>query len=364
METVQQVFSLSPRSNSPSAHPLVLPGRVGLEIELENMDILFGRNGHWVVVEEDSLRDGVEFVMHGDGKEGVEIIESLEQLMEILQTNVFSPTWRCSTHIHIDIRHMTLPQLKRFALGNVVLEDLMYEAAGPHRKQSNFCMPFSIAEELGMILGRYWHKETLREFINGVNSEWTKYAGMNFLPATTLGTLEFRNSEPKHTRGTLLRLINRNLAVQQYAINFEGTDEEFVNSLKDPEFVKSLLCMGLRRNHPVSAEKLEEGAINALDIINYDKFTFKVSDLPSCPVVRISDDSDGLARNYARDMGVGYDSDAKRFLNVDDLFKYIKYYFSSPTNWHGVVDSDSQIRLENWWSTLSESQKQVILTIT
>ncbi|AUG88432.1 hypothetical protein PQC39_gp068 [Vibrio phage Vp_R1] len=361
METVQQAFSLSARSNSPVQHPLVLPGRIGLEIELEHMDVPYGRNGHWVVVEEDSLRDGVEFVMHGDGKEGIEIIESLDQLMEILNTNSFSPSWRCSTHLHVDIRHLTLPQLKRYALGSIVLEDLMYEAAGSHRKHSNFCMPFSIAEELGMILGRNWDKDNLRDFINGINMEWTKYAGMNFLPATSLGTLEFRNAEPKHTRGTLLRLINRNLAVQQYAMNFEGTDEEFINSLQDPELVKSILCMGLRRNQEVRRESLEEGAINALDIINYHKFVLKISDLPNCPMATFRSDAVGMAKSYSEEFGVGFDEDSRKFVDIEDFFKFLKYYFSSTTNWNAVLNEDSQMRFRNWWSTLSDSQKEVVI---
>ena len=268
---IQTMMNLHKSNRTVPSHPLVFAGRVGIEVELEGLDYDEVYNApliYWEAVSEDSLRNGgVEFITRMDGIEGEEIIKAVKELDDYLSGLNPVLSWRCSNHVHVDVRDLGTPELKRLILASVIVEDILYAEAGLHRKASNFCMPISIAESLVECLGSNWHRREA-DFIYEVTAQWNKYTGMNLLPITRLGTVEYRNSEPKFRRGEMLRLVNRFLAIKKVAKGFIGTDEEFINSF-NPNSVIEMFGGYLNDLRRVTGESIEKGKTCAYDIINY-----------------------------------------------------------------------------------------------
>ena len=268
---IQSLMDLHKYSRTVPSHPLVFAGRVGIEVELEGLDydeVYSNPLVYWEVISEDSLRNGgVEFITKLDGIEGEEIIIAIKELDDYLSELNPVLSWRCSNHVHVDVRDLEVYELKRLILASVIVEDILYAEAGLHRKASNFCMPMSIAESLVECLGSNWHQSG-EDFIYGITSRWNKYTGMNLLPITRLGTVEYRNSEPKFKRGEMLRLVNRFLALKKVAKGFMGTEKEFIESF-NPNSVVEMFGGYLNDIRRVTEESVEKGKTCAYDIINY-----------------------------------------------------------------------------------------------
>jgi hypothetical protein len=264
------VYGLSKDERSVTPDFLVRPGRVGIEVELEGLySVRSGRSTltYWDIIHDDSLRDnGVEFVTKRDGLEGAEIIGAINELQNFLRSHSPKASWRCSDHVHVDIRDMTIQQCKRMILASVITENILYTTAGSHRKDSNFCMPVSGAEDMVRTLAVNWKREG-PAFFDYLCMDWNKYSGMNLIPSRQLGTIEYRNSEPKYTRGQLLRLVNRYLALKQSALSFEGSDSDFINTFTT-ESVKVMFTGAVPSSFEIDPEDLTSGKNIAFDIIN------------------------------------------------------------------------------------------------
>jgi hypothetical protein len=271
MQTIQQAFGLSKDIRAVVPSFLLRQGRVGIEIELEGMYRVSGRDTlhYWSIIGEDSLRDsGIEFVTKGDGWEGSELIEAFKELEEYLKQHSPKATWRCSNHVHLDVRDLTIQQTKRIILASIIVEDVIYKSAGEHRMDSNFCMPLSFAESLIQALSQHWHRDD-GDFFYNIRHVWSKYSGVNILPVVTQGTIEFRNSEPKHARGQLLRLCNRYLAIKEVAVKWDAlTDNEFIEMFT-PKTVEEMFVGCLPRGYMFAPiEELEERKMLARDVVN------------------------------------------------------------------------------------------------
>jgi hypothetical protein len=284
-QTIQQVYGLSRSTRNTNTTFLLKPGRVGLEVELEGMyqvNHYEDNLEYWRIIGEDSLRDcGVEFVTRFDGLEGTDVIEALKELEVYLRNKAPKATWRCSNHVHLDVRDLTVHQAKRVILLSILSEDVLYNSSGAHRYDSNFCMPMSQAEGLIETLSRYWGIDN--NFFYDVQAAWSKYAGVNLIPTAGMGSIEFRNSEPKYQRGQLLRLANRYLALKETAIATSSiSDEDFINAF-DIDALKSMFIGCLPQGYVFpSPEEVEDKKLLALDVI-------KLADIQRVTVSGIAD---------------------------------------------------------------------------
>jgi len=94
---------------------------------------------------------------------------------------------RCSVHIHANVLDFTPEQLKSLCLLYQVFERLLYAFAGGDRDKNIFCVPWSQTNLTHAIINKM-----TSEGIPNLR-EWQKYTGLNLIPVTTQGTVEFRH---------------------------------------------------------------------------------------------------------------------------------------------------------------------------
>lgn len=94
---------------------------------------------------------------------------------------------RCSVHVHVNVQDCTVPQLKAICFLYQVFERVLYNFAGADRDKNIFCVPWNQTIITHGIL------DTLTpESLIGVK-RWMKYTGLNLIPISTQGTIEFRH---------------------------------------------------------------------------------------------------------------------------------------------------------------------------
>lgn len=256
-------------------HPLVVGrGRVGLELELENMpNAIHDRVRGWSVTHDGSLRNsGVEYVLRG-AQGGQELFQSILALEETLLPYHCDANLRCSTHVHLDVRALTVFQLKRLLLAYMVFERAIFELSGSHRMTNNFCPAFGFAQQQIRTIANVWNQEGA-DFVGGIvagrdRQSSDKYAALNLVPIFTQGSVEFRGAEAKPSAGKMLRLANRILSLHDLAVNADEnqTDAEFINSLANLDLQIALLGT-LPRFSTVTEEMIDEGRMLAFDMIS------------------------------------------------------------------------------------------------
>ncbi|MGL5013609.1 MAG: amidoligase family protein, partial [Bacteroidales bacterium] len=231
--TVGSIFGRRPDPSTIEGHPMVVgTGRVGIEIELEGVRDSRGfRSPYWTVKGDGSLRNnGLEFVFSGPFG-GVDLHNATLVLDSFLFDKNPDGSRRCSTHVHVDVREMTVPQLRRYALGYLVYEKFLFRMSGIHRYNNNFCPAIGFAQHQLEVLGQAFRHINDNDCVNHIVGNWDKYSAMNFLPIAQFGSVEFRISEAKWRKGLLIRLCNRFLSLKELAKSWTGTEREFVDYL-------------------------------------------------------------------------------------------------------------------------------------
>lgn len=224
MSNIASIIGLSTSRIRPvQIHPMIVgTGRVGVELELENLTNVSAPSG-WDVTIDGSLRNnGYEFVLRG-AQGGTELFNSITSLEQELFDKNFHANLRCSTHVHLDVRELTIVQLKKLLLAYIVFEDLFFELSGSFRKSNNFCPSFAFAQEKIKLWNSLWSDDTPRflDLMCNHRDRRTddKYSSLNVVPVHHLGSIEFRGSEPKPSAGQMIRLVNRMLGLYQMVID-------------------------------------------------------------------------------------------------------------------------------------------------
>jgi hypothetical protein len=191
---------------------------VGIELEVENVvwnpgagsglnSNLF--NHVWAIVEDASLRNhGREFVSRVGikAKDIPKALEMFRTYMETATNGKSEATYRCGTHVHIDVRELTIGQYINMLSLYILFEDYFYFLAGEGRKDNIFCVPIN-GSECG-VSGLYSlvrkDKPTPKDF-KKLFSRFSKYMAYNLRPTgfvgnpgrpvTPIGTVEFRHHE-------------------------------------------------------------------------------------------------------------------------------------------------------------------------
>lgn len=179
---------------------------LGVEVELEGMSKIYDKalselneTGLWEIVDDNSLRDGGrEFIMTERGTNqplrGQDVVNALQAFNKFItkQAEVNSEpvtSTRTSTHIHIDVRDLTVAELKRFILLYYTFEDILFKWAAPDRRMSPYCRPAS--EHPDIVFRAASFLATSK--VNFINPELgNKYDALNYLSVHHHGTVEVR----------------------------------------------------------------------------------------------------------------------------------------------------------------------------
>lgn len=246
MSTIADRFGHSVGTAS-APHPQILGvNKVGVEVELEDLPSTSFNSPFWRVTQDGSLRNnGVEFVMEGCWG-GSDLFHAAVSLDSYLTSRNPDGNWRCSTHVHVDVRNFTCHQLKSLILINTVYEKLLFRISGFQRYTNNFCASIGYMQNQLDFLASIWHVEDSM-FFDVLVSSWDKYSSLNLLPIQRFGSVEFRSSAAEWRKGKLVRLCNRFLALHKIAEEWEGDHYDLLahlNTLHPKDIFRKGLSRG------------------------------------------------------------------------------------------------------------------------
>ena len=183
---------------------------LGVEVEIENVRTWLGVSPYWTMTEDGSLRNsGREFITPPIKAWRLE--HALETLYnkEINSDTEFSE--RCSIHVHMNIRTLTVNQLEALIVTYMVFEKVLYEWVGQNRYQNVFCVPLCETTLGSKLHGLIFSKNPM---VHG----WQKYTGLNLLPITEKGTIEFRQMYGTKDIQETLMWVNMLLSLKIFAL--------------------------------------------------------------------------------------------------------------------------------------------------
>lgn len=214
---------------------------LGVEIELEHIKYISDLSGNTIhLMQEDSLKiDGQEFVTIPLQLKYIEI--ELKRLFSGVQGK---ETQRCSTHVHMNIRDMSVNQLKTMILLYMIFERSLYRFSGD-RWNNRFCIPLQHHIKTISTLFRYLQAYTI---CTGYNLQ--KYAGINLLPiwgktgnSKKQGTIEFRQMKGTTDISYILDWCSLITSLKRYAQRTEL--QELITRIKEINTTSSYLWLAL-----------------------------------------------------------------------------------------------------------------------
>ncbi|AUV61794.1 amidoligase enzyme [Pseudomonas phage Bjorn] len=243
-----------------------------MELELEGfsstaMDVL-NRHIHplWRLTNDGSLRNGgIELITNG-GFGGQRLFEAFERLAAGLERVNYDASFRCSTHMHINMLDFTVNQVARFLLVYTACEPILFEFCGAYRKSSNFCTP--VTESLPFhrkLINRLWDDSVRLRIASGQTS---KYTALNLAPlfpsdrSPALGTVEFRGGRPLTTVTDMLLQANLLLSIKEYVRTFQGDEDALLTSLA-PGVLNTVYANGVAASLNVNPDILENALIHS-----------------------------------------------------------------------------------------------------
>jgi hypothetical protein len=255
-------------------HPaLVSADAVGVELELEGFTSRSTEEAQrhlhplWTTTQDGSLRNGgVELITNG-GLGGEQLHSAFERVASLLERINYDASWRCSTHMHINMRDFTVNQVVRFMLVYAACEPVLFAHCGKFRYSSNFCVP--IADSMP------FHKKLISRLYDNVVRSRTaaqhtvKYTAMNFQPLfgdgrnrPALGTVEFRGGRPMTTTAEFVLQANLLLSIKQFVRESTETEPEMLTRLNEG-VLNTVYANGCAAELTVDAGELDEALVHA-----------------------------------------------------------------------------------------------------
>ena len=225
---VQKLHHLAYEQKQPNyQYKMVAPSAlIGIEVEVENVPNYISLDYYWKSKHDGSLRNnGCEFT--SIPLRAYQVPYALDYLWkQMCQENDpdFSP--RTSIHIHLNVRDMTVDQIKVLTLLYSIFERHFFHIAGTKREESIFCVPLYLSKQVQVI------KDIPYSLQN-----WHKYNAVNLGTITgtadvpRFGTIEFRHLYGTMDNDIIINWINNILYLRQASLSY--TFDELSDKVKD-----------------------------------------------------------------------------------------------------------------------------------
>lgn len=244
-------------------------GNIALELEVEaKKGLPLLNNAMWVTHNEQSIRNGVEYVNKKPltPLKMTEAIGWLTKELDVKTYDILLDSPRTSVHTHINYLYHTPLQYWTSITAYWIAENLLFDFCGDYRKGNGFCLRLSDAE--GVI--NYCLKSLRQEIpFTGIPMDSIRYAGQNLEATLKFGSIEYRGMsftlDPRKLNTWSQELYNLSLNVKDFATPARLMDEYFM--AEDPrDFLGKLFSKDFVREITVSndwKQKLEanEGTI-------------------------------------------------------------------------------------------------------
>ena len=175
---------------------------VGVEWEVENFSRGYQAPDNIRIVPEGSLRDNGMELIFSDPLRGSRMVDAISGIDEALQDQSWTFSDLTSTHIHFDVRDLTVVETGILCTCLAFLEDELYNiSSSQSRKNNHFSTP---AIKSTQFWGHVLH------LTNGsrLTSNPSRYMNVNLASILKFGSIELRHFVGGLDKDTLLRIIN------------------------------------------------------------------------------------------------------------------------------------------------------------
>jgi hypothetical protein len=201
--------------NKMSGHAYKGPQRVGIELELENFPLepnfiytAITKN-KWSITTDGSLRNhGIE--LRCAEPMTLDVVRAtlpkvLEHILKVSKDNgrTPDPSYRCSTHVHVDMGAYSVEQMHNIMGMYLILEPYLFQRFNI-RANSNFCVPlykstvmrrwYSCVDAVYSVRPMEGMNALAHREIRHVSEMWAKYTALNLSRLRDLGTFEWRHA--------------------------------------------------------------------------------------------------------------------------------------------------------------------------
>lgn len=183
---------------------------IGIEVEVEGayVNTSFPPLPGWSKVEDDSLRNGVEYITSPTS--GGSLIEAIDAMYNTYNfPNPMHSSVRTSMHIHIDMNALTLQRhVRDFLAVAHVLEHAFLESLPEDRRNTPYSVPLSQCRGTD-VYSRF-------KYISEGDITGHKYSMFNIMSLLSFGTIEYRGLSLDTSRSLLIDTINSLIWIKRY----------------------------------------------------------------------------------------------------------------------------------------------------
>jgi hypothetical protein len=216
---------------------LVIPTcHVGVEIEVEGEGAIQSSSSNfWDIKNDGSLRNHGHELVLTQPTMGQSLINALNELPDLINSERADFSNRTSVHVHIDIRDMTVEHLFNMLFFYVYCEKAIFNYVGHDREYNNYCIPWWKTEELKYSLYTIYSsmkEDNPNQIRRTIQEHMNKYSALNLKVITHFGSIEFRHHYGTHDSDRILEWINILLSLKQQAVNIDHehlTFEQLIN---------------------------------------------------------------------------------------------------------------------------------------
>ena len=201
-------------------------GMFGVEIEAEGARLFIPENKVWRQEGDGSLRakpECCEYVF----KEPLSYEDSITAVgwlnaQHKKNGTVLNWSFRCSTHVHLNVQEMELSALLRLVYLYYIFENLLVKWSGEEREGNRFCLRLKDSSEIPFVV-----ENIFRSSLRGVNENQVRYSALNLGSLIKYGSVEFRSLSGTTDRERLSKWLNGITNLRDYAIQAKSLQELF-----------------------------------------------------------------------------------------------------------------------------------------
>lgn len=219
--------------------------KIGIEIECEGVRLPEAVPGaFWKVVPDGSLRDGLEYV-YVSPQDYQELEASLDELTDAFDNNKAKPnfSFRTSVHVHVNCLDMEYQHVLNYMYTYFLLEKVLVDFCGEHRKGNRFCLRMEDAEGVLDYVLTLFRSRASRNTLGTISAEQTRYAAMNISSLNKFGTLEFRAMRGTLDKDVIVPWVNVLIGIREFACKFSSTKDilALLDDVGEYQFFKEVL---------------------------------------------------------------------------------------------------------------------------
>lgn len=212
---------------------------LGVEIEVENCPHDYLRpitDMGWSFITDGSLRNnGREIVSSPITLSKLE--EDLPQIYRTLfEATSARPSVRTGTHVHLDMLDRTFDEVAAICTLYCLAEPALYASLPQDRDLGIYCVPWYRAPNQAQLIANLYASKDVKgnyhaaHMYEQLNHVGVKYSGLNVIPLTTLGTLEFRMAPTWVKQQDLLKWVKRLMRMARIGAEL-GTPEGVLDAV-------------------------------------------------------------------------------------------------------------------------------------